>query len=89
MTLLVKRGGHAEKFDERKIYASCYAACVNCHHEKKNAEKICEKVMTDVKRWMNGKSHVTSSDIFKRVITILKKIDKEVAFMYETHRDVS
>ena len=89
MVLLVKRAGHKEKFDERKVYASCYAACINCHHEKKKAEKMCEAVMKKVTAWVNGKKQVTSGDIFKQVVAILKKIDKEVAFMYETHRDVS
>ncbi len=89
MVTLIKRAGHREKFDERKIYASCYAACINCHYEKKKAEKMCEVLAKRIKGWAAKKSSITSSDIFKEVVAILKKLDKDVAFMYETHRDVS
>ena len=79
MVLLVKRAGHVEKFDERKIYASCYAACLNCHHEKKKAEQMCEMVMKKVATWVNGKRRVTSGDIFKQVVAILKKYLVKIA----------
>ena len=85
----VKRRGHQEEFDERKIYASCYAACLNTQIKHTQAEKICEKVSKEVKAWAKKKKIVDSSDIFKKMITAMKKHDKNAAFMYETHRDIS
>ena len=86
---IVKRKGHAEEFDERKVYDSCYAACLNAQIEHKKAEKICEKVSRELKAWARKKKYADSSDIFREVIAEMKKYDKNAAFMYETHRDIS
>ena len=88
--VVVKRHGHKEKFDDRKIYASCYAACINCEIEKKYAEDVCEKIAKEIKKWANKQKSVDSNSIFRKVIEKLKEIGEEdVAFMYETHRDIS
>ena len=86
---IVKRRGHQEEFDDRKIYASCYAACLNAQIEHTTAEKICEKVSKELKTWARKKKMVDSSEIFKKTIATMKKHDKDAAFMYETHRDIS
>ena len=49
---IVKRGGHEEHFDERKVYASCFAACLNVHMNKIEAEECAEKVTKDIKKWI-------------------------------------
>lgn len=86
---IVKRKGHVEEFDERKVYASCYAACLNTQLKPQEAEKICARVSRGVKAWARIRREVSSQDIFHRVIAEIKKHDKDVAFMYETHRDIS
>lgn len=86
---IVKRAGHSEEFDERKVYASCYASCLNAHIEKHKAEKICEKVAAALRKWTIKKKKVSSKQIFKQVVSTLKTHNKDAAFMYETHRDVS
>ena len=86
---IVKRRGHEEEFDDRKVYASCYAACLSSHIEHIEAEKISEKVSKEIKTWARKRKTVDSSDIFKRVIAAMKKHNKDAAFMYETHRDIS
>ena len=86
---IIKRRGHLEKFDERKVYASCYAACLNTSLTKYEAENIAEKATKKIKTWIKNKKQVTSDDIFKEVIKIMNKLDKDSAFMYETHRDVN
>ena len=86
---LVKRLGNKERFDERKVYASCYAACLSCRINKKEAEKICEKVAKEVKRWVKSKKEVTSTQIFKKTASVIRKHNKDAAFMYHTHRDIS
>jgi len=92
MEHIVKRRGHKETFDERKIYASCYAAYMGTHGryaDRIYAEKICAYICKDVKKWMRSKKTVTSDAIFKETIKALKKYDKQTAFMYETHRDIA
>lgn len=86
---IVKRRGHTEEFDERKVYASCYAACLNTQILHEEAEKICEKVAKEVKAWARKKKAVSSDEIFRKTISAIKKHHEDVAFMYETHRDIS
>lgn len=86
---IVKRRGHLEKFDARKIHRSCYRACVGSHLTRNEAKKICDAVTAAAKRWIRKKHIVTSIQIHKFVAKELRKHNKEVAFMYETHRDVS
>ena len=87
--VIVKRRGHTEEFDERKVYASCYAACLSSHVPHIAAEKISEKVSKEIKIWVRKKKAVSSDEIFSRVIAAMRKHNKDAAFMYETHRDIS
>ena len=77
-----------ERFDERKIYASCYAACLSAHIPHHTAEKICGKVTIGVKKWAMKKHAVTSHDIFLKTVTLIRKHHREAAFMYTSHRDI-
>jgi len=86
---LVKRMGHVHQFDEKKVYASCYAACLSTHIKHREAEKISEKVTAEIKKWIKNKKNVTSDMIFKEIGKAMKKYDKNAAFMYTTHRDIS
>ena len=78
-----------EEFEEKKVYASCYAACLNAQIEHTKAEEICEKVAREIKTWARKRKYADSSEIFKKVIASMKKYDKDAAFMYETHRDIA
>jgi transcriptional regulator NrdR family protein len=89
MQHIVKRKGNKERFDERKVYASCYAACLSTHMQHQEAEKICRKVTSEVKKWITKKKVVTSHQIFLQVASTIKKHHKNAAFMYATHRDIS
>lgn len=86
---IVKRQGHYEPYDERKVYASCYSACLGTHLTKAEAEKVCAIVSKEVTKWVHKQKELTSDNIFDRVVQILKIINEDVAFMYETHRDIS
>tara|TARA_Y100000310_G_scaffold286069_1_gene309944 strand:- start:3019 stop:3288 length:270 start_codon:yes stop_codon:yes gene_type:complete len=89
MKHLVKRRGHLEKFDERKVYASCYAACLSHDITRGEAEKVCEKVTKEVKKWIKDKKEVTSDGLFREIGKSLAKHSKEAAYLYKTHRDIS
>ena len=86
---IVKRKGHTELYDERKVYGSCYFACRNAHLSEKEAEEICKKVSAGIKSWVKKQKVVSSNEIFKKLIEELKKHNEDAAFLYETHRDIS
>lgn len=89
MTHIVKRHGHKQHFDERKIYASVFAACKSSHVSDEEAESIANLVAREVKNWIEGRDEVTSAEVFKQAGEELEHLNKEAAFMYTTHRDIS
>lgn len=89
MTHIVKRRGHKQEFDEKKLYASLYAACLSALIGKEEAAKIAQVVCDKVKKWIEDKEEVSSDQIFKKVGEELKSLSKDAAFMYTTHRDIS
>ena len=86
---IVKRKGHTELYDERKVYGSCFFSCRNAHLSQQEAEKICSKVSAAVTKWAKKEKIILSNDIFEVLIKELKKYDEDAAFLYETHRDIS
>lgn len=86
---IVKRKGHKEQFDERKVYASVFAACMNTRMSEQEAELVAEKVAEEIKDWVSTQDEVTSEQIFTRVVKELSHLNEKAAFMYTTHRDIS
>jgi len=86
---IVKRKGHTEIYDERKVYGSCFFACRNAHLGEQESEQICNKVSAAVTKWVSTKKFVSSDDIFRILIKELKKHNEDASFLYETHRDIS
>ncbi len=89
MTTIIKRRGHEEHFDERKVYASAYFACRNAHLPIEEAERIATAVTDRIKQWIGGQAAVNSDDVFKKITEELRTHDEDSAFLYETHRDLS
>lgn len=89
---IIKRKKHTESYDERKVYASVYAAALNCHYTDEKAEKLAAKVAKvatrAVKQHTKKKSStpLTSHDI--RNMVIKHCADPEVTFMYIHHLDL-
>ena len=52
---IVKRKGHSEFYDERKVYGSSFFACRNAHLNEIEAEIICEKVTGEVTKWIKNR----------------------------------
>ena len=86
---IVKRAGHTELYDERKVYGSCFFACRNAHLSEQEAEEICKKICASITKWIKKHKVVSSNEIFKILIEELKKHNEDAAFLYETHRDIS
>ena len=87
--MIVKRKGHTEVYDDRKVYGSCFLACRNSHMGEKEAEEICGKVTASVTKWIKNKKMVSSDAIFRLLAEELRKHNDDAAFMYETHRDIN
>ncbi|HLC61348.1 MAG TPA: ATP cone domain-containing protein [Candidatus Nanoarchaeia archaeon] len=86
---IVKRKGHSEFYDEKKVYGSCFFACRNAHLNEIEAEIICEKVTSAVTKWIKKRNVVSSNEIFRFTVNSLKNYNEDVSFLYETHRDLS
>lgn len=86
---IVKRKGHKEQFDPRKIYGSVYNACLNAHLSKMESEKIAEAVTSAMEKWIAKKTGVTSQEIFEETANVLREFHEDAAFLYATHRDIA
>ena len=87
MNHIVKRKGHSEKYDQRKLYASVYASCLSVRVHAGEAELLADRVCKDVEKWLNKKSEVTSHDIRKQAADSFKSYNPEAAWMYSHHRE--
>ncbi len=88
MKHIVKRHGHTEAFDEHKVYASVYAACLSVREPSGSAELVADRVTDDVKKWIDKKHEVTSHDIRTVAGKHLKAYHEDAAYMYMHHRIV-
>ena len=88
MKHIVKRMGHTEAYDERKLYASIYAACQTVREPVGSAELIAEQVVADVNKWLEPKHEVTSNDIRVQAAKHLEVYNQDAGFMYLHHRVV-
>lgn len=85
---IIKRKGHAEYFDERKLYASVYAAALNCHLSEEESEKIADEISSAIKQWLHYNPTTKSHKLKQQVSKELKLINKDIAMMYELHLDL-
>jgi len=83
---LVKRHGHTEKYDPKKVHMSVYAASLNCDHDGKKAKRIADSVTKKVNAWAKKAAMISSKDIRKKILDNLT--DSDVALMYKHHLDV-
>jgi len=83
------RTGKCEKYDERKVYGSVYAACYVCHMKHASCAKIANEVSKHVTKFIRKHKKVHTKHITKHAIKHLKKHSKKAAFMYKTHMDIS
>lgn len=89
IVLVEKRDGRCERFDEKKAYNIFCRVGLNTHLSVKKAEKLADNAMSDLKKILKLKRKIKSTELFWQKVKILKKYNKEAAFLYETHRDVN
>lgn len=84
---IIKRSGKHEKFDTKKLYASIYSCCLAAHESSHSAEKIADKVSIKVKKWLEEKnSLVTTNDIRQIASKFLENYSADAAYGYNKHR---
>ena len=86
MKHVVKRRGHTETYDDRKLYASMYAACLVTRETPEAAELVAEKVVKDMESWLNDKTEITSKDIRKHAAQFLHAYNADAAYAYMHYR---
>lgn len=86
---IVKRAGHEEPFDIKKIYGSVYAACAAVRMPMGECELTSDRVSKDVEKKLASKAMVHSHQIAKATNEYLKEYNPDAAYMYRTHRDIS
>lgn len=89
MKHIVKRAGHAESYDVRKLYASIYSACMAVRGKQQTAETIADNVCKQFEEWLGTKHEVTSKDILHKASSILVQFNEDAAWIYKHHRNVS
>lgn len=88
MQHIVKRKGHTEPYDDRKVYASVFAACQSVREPAGSAELIADKVQKDVSAWIAKKHEVTANDIRRQAAKHLTAYNPDAGYMLLHHRVV-
>jgi transcriptional regulator NrdR family protein len=88
MKHIVKRAGHTEAYDEKKLYASVYAACISVREHPGSAELIAQEVIEGVNKWIEQKHEVSSNEIRSKASEHLKVINPDAGHIYLHHRVV-
>ncbi len=89
MKHLVKRAGHTEAYDEKKLKRSIYRAALNAHHSDAQAKKIAAAAMKKLSAWIKTRKSVRAHVLHVKAVAILKTIDPDVALLYEHHENLS
>ncbi len=86
---IIKRQGHKEHYDERKVYKSVYAACFVVSNDKDYCTDLSLRIAAKVTKWIHRNHEVTNEQVTMFVAKLLKQEDPDIAFLYEHHMDIS
>ncbi|MCJ7428942.1 MAG: ATP cone domain-containing protein [Candidatus Nanohaloarchaeota archaeon QJJ-5] len=89
MTVIVKRDGEMERFDEKKLYATIFRPAREAGYGKKKAEKFADHITDQVTIWANGQEDqcVTSDEIRDKTQELLEEQDEAIAHRYELGKE--
>lgn len=82
MVTVIRREGKAEEFEEKKLYASVYAAASSSNYEESECEEIAEEVTQNVKEWLQGKVQISSRTLRKKIAEQLEARSETLSFAY-------
>lgn len=88
MKHVVKRGGHSEPYDIKKLYASIYSVCLSVRTPEGEAELVAERVVKHVGQWIEKKHEVTAHDIRVQATKHLKAYNPDASYLYGVHREL-
>lgn len=86
---IVKRAGHSEPYDQRKLYASIFSAMIAVREPSGSAELVAERLCVDVETWLDNKTEVTSADIARNAYEYFKVLNPDAAWIYKHRRNVN
>jgi len=86
MKHIVKRKGHSEAYDDRKVFSSVNAAALNCHYSSRESQKLADQIQKKIAAWIKNKPKIDSKQIREEIIKNLE--DRHVALMYKHHEDL-
>ena len=86
---IVKRAGHSEPYDERKLYASIYSACQAVRETQATSELIADRVCKEMNDWLGKKHEVTSHDIRMHAAVHLQAYNDDANWILKHHRNIS
>lgn len=91
MTKICNKEGDKEPFDDRKVYASVFRPAREKDYSEDEAGELAERVTDTVKEWVDDHEDefITTKELRQHVLKVLKEEDEDVAFLYETHLDLS
>ncbi len=89
MQHIVKRAGHTEAYDEKKLYAAVFSACIALREPAASAELIADKVSGEVNKWIEKKHEVTANDIRNQASKHLHNYNPDAAYLFKHHRVIS
>ena len=85
---IIKRDGKraSEDFSYDKLHASIQAACLSVRTPEGEAELIGHKVASELKKWLEQKPEVTSSDLRRKAAQTLEILHPEAAYLYKHYQ---
>lgn len=86
MKHIVKRAGHEQPYDSKKLYASIYAACLSVREPVGTAEIVAAEVVESVEKWLEPKHLVTGNDLRRQAAKYLQAINPNAAYLYAHQR---
>lgn len=90
-THICNREGDKEQFDEEKLYNSILNPAREAGYDTDEAAEFAEMIVDEITDWIDDHEDnvVTSVEIREKVKELLVEHDEDVAFMYDTHLDLS
>lgn len=88
-TTVQKRNKTTELFTIDKVARSIQASCVSAGSTKTEAQRIAEKIASQVNDTMTNKSKITSKEIRAEIATRLRKYHHHAADLYLHYRSLS
>ncbi len=91
MTKICTKDGDKEDFKTDKAYHSVFYPARETGYTEEDADALAEAVVADLEDWMDDHEDdvLTTKEIRSKVLELLEDRDEDVAFMYETHLDLS